>query len=98
MGMNDSKRPPGVMLYFAELRPVFTLLSAEERGDLLMKIFDYAQFDEEPLLDARLNAVWPLIRRMIDRDAAAYQSKCDRAQKSVQARWERERAKREKSG
>lgn len=96
--MSENKRPPGVMLYFTEMRPIFALLSAEERGDLLLKIFDYAEYDKEPVLDSRLAAVWPFIRKMIDLDAAAYQKKCDQRKKAAQARWGREREAKEKPG
>lgn len=88
--MEPGKRPPGVMLYFAEMRPIFVLLSAEERGELLLKVFDYAEFGIEPVLSGRLVAVWPLVQRMIDRDAEAYQKKCERAKRAAQNRWERE--------
>lgn len=91
--MGTEKRPPGVMLYFTEMRPIFALLSAEERGELLMKIFDYAEFGAEPDLGSRLAAVWPFVRKRIDQDTAAYREKCDRAKKAVQTRWDREREK-----
>lgn len=54
--MPEKKRPPGVMLYFTEMRPIFALLTAEERGELLLKIFDYAEYGQEPVLDNRLSA------------------------------------------
>ena len=99
--MAAEKRPPGVMLYFTEMRPIFALLSAEERGDLLMLIFDYAEYGEEPVFSfgSRLDDVWPFVRRMLDRDADAYQKKCERAKKAIQARWNREHgADRKESG
>lgn len=89
--METEKRPPGVMLYFTEMRPVIALLSAEERGELLMKIFDYAEYGAEPSFGSgdRLESVWPLARKMVDRNTEAYQEKCERAKKAVQARWDR---------
>lgn len=96
--MAEPKRPPGVMLYFAEMRPIFTLLEDYESGDLLLKIFDYAEFGTEPALTGRLVTVWPMVRRMIDRDIEAYQAKCNQAQKAIQARWQREREGKGKSG
>ena len=96
--MAEPKRPPGVMLYFAEMRPIFTLLEDYESGDLLLKIFDYAELGVEPVLDSRLSSVWPFVRKRIDLDAAAYQEKCDRAKKAIQARWDREREAKEKPG
>ncbi len=96
--MPEKKRPPGVMLYFTEMRPIFALLTAEERGELLLKIFDYAEYGQEPVLDNRLSAAWPFVRKQIDLDAAAYQEKCDRAKKAIQARWQRERESKEEPG
>ena len=90
--MEPEKRPPGVMLYFAKMRPIFSLLSAEERGELLIKILDYAEYGEVPVFVSgdRLESLWPSVRKAIDRDIAAYREKCERARKAVQARWERE--------
>lgn len=96
--MEPEKRPPGVMLYFAEMRPIFALLNAEERGELLQMLLDYAEFGKEPdfRFGTRLDGIWPFVRRAVDRDAAAYQKKCERAKKSAQARWDRENGVRER--
>lgn len=90
--MEPEKRMPGVMLYYDKMRPIFTLLSAEERGELVMKILDYGEFDQEPdfVPGDHLESLWPSIRKAIDRDAAAYQKKCEQRRKAIQARWERE--------
>ena len=45
--MESEKRRPGVMLYFTEMRPIFALLSVEERGELIMRILDYAEYGTE---------------------------------------------------
>lgn len=79
--MSEKKRPPGVMLYFNEMRPIFNLLFEDESRELLLKIFDYAEFGIEPELEDRLAAVWPMVRKMIDRDIEAYQAKCDQRKK-----------------
>lgn len=91
--MEAEKRPPGVMLYFDRMRPVFALLSAEERGELVMKILDYGEFDREPdfVPGDHLESLWPSVRKTIDRDADTYRRKCEQRQKAAQARWERER-------
>lgn len=96
--MAEAKRPPGVMLYFTEMRPIFLLLSAEECKELLLKTFDYAEYGKEPILDSRLATVWPFVRKMIDVDAASYQKKCDQRKKAAQARWDREREAKENPG
>ena len=91
--MSQEKRPPGVMLYFEETRPIVSLLSDEERGRLLMAILDYAEHNAEPVLSERLVAAWPFIKRKIDYDAETYRKKCEKASKAIQARWEKERKK-----
>ena len=48
--MSTAKRPPGVMLYFAETRPLLALMSNEEAGQLFAAILDYAEYDVEPVL------------------------------------------------
>ena len=87
------KRPPGVMLYFDKMRPIFALLSAEEGGELVQKILDYAEYGKQPVFASgdRLESLWPSVQKAIDLDAAAYQEKCERARKAVQARWNKEK-------
>ncbi len=91
--MSEGKRPPGVMLYFEETRPIIALLSDAERGRLLMAILDYAEYDAEPVLNGRLVAVWPFVKQKIDHDAEVYRKKCERAAKAAKARWEAEEGK-----
>lgn len=74
--MSGEKRPPGVMLYFAETRPLLALMSDAERGQLFAAILDYAELDIEPVLGDRLAAAWPFIKHLIDRDAETY--RCQR--------------------
>lgn len=91
--MSGEKRPPGVMLYFAETRPLLALMSDEERGQLFAAILDYAEYDVEPVLGDRLAAAWPFIKGKIDRDAEMYRKKCERAAKSAKSRWEKDAEK-----
>lgn len=90
--MEPEKRPPGVMLYFDKMRLILALLSNAERGELFMKILDYAEYGEVPdfVFGERLESLWPYVRKALDLDAAAYREKCERARKAAQARWERE--------
>ena len=88
--MSQEKRPPGVMLYFEEMRPIFSLLNDMERGQLLTAILDYAENDIEPVLSNRLVAAWPFIKRKIDHDAETYRKKCEKAAKSAKSRWKKE--------
>ena len=66
--MSLEKRPPGVMLYFSEMRTLLALMTNEERGQILVAIFDYAEYDAEPVLSDRLAAAWPFIKGKIDRE------------------------------
>lgn len=96
--MEPGKRPPGVMLYFDKMRPILSLLSAEECGELVMKILDYAEYGTNPAFvpGDRLENLWPSVRKAVDLDAAAYQKKCEQAKKAVQARWDRENGVKER--
>lgn len=96
--MEPENRPPGVMLYFDKMRPIFALLSAAEGGELVRKILDYAEYGKEPVFvfEDRLENLWPSIRKAIDQDTAAYQKKCDSARKAAQARWARENGGKER--
>lgn len=87
--MSTEKRPPGVMLYFAETRPLLALMNDEERGQMFAAILDYAEYDVEPVLGDRLAAAWPFFKQKIDRDAETYRKKCERAAKSAKSRWEK---------
>lgn len=87
--MSAEKRPPGVMLYFTETRPLLALMSDEERGQIIAAILDYAEYDVEPELSARLSPAWPFFKQMIERDAETYRKKCEKAEKAAKARWEK---------
>lgn len=89
--MSLEKRPPGVMLYFSEMRALLALMSDEERGQILMAILDYAEYGDEPYFDDRLEAAWSLVQKILDRDAVSYREKCEKASKAVKARWEKEK-------
>lgn len=93
--MSAEKRPPGVMLYYAKIRPILALLDNDERGRLLMAVLDYGETHFPPNLDGRLAAVWPFVQEMIDKDIESYKKKCEKAAKAIQARWAREKSKKE---
>lgn len=87
--MSLEKRPPGVMLYFAEMQPILSLMSNEERGELLTAIFNYAASDVDPVLSERVRSVWPFVKSKIDHDAEIYRKKCEKAAKSAKSRWKK---------
>lgn len=81
---------PGVMLYFS-LRFALKRLSYEEKGILFDAILDYGETGVLPELDGVLGVCWDFIQPIMDKDAEAYRQKCERAKKSVEARWAREK-------
>ncbi|WP_300418426.1 DUF6291 domain-containing protein [uncultured Oscillibacter sp.] len=87
--MSTEKRPPGVMLYFTETRPILALMTDAERMQILEVVLDYAEYDVAPGLSARLSAVWPFFQQMVDRDMETYRKKCEKAAKVASARWEK---------
>ena len=81
---------PGVMIYFS-FRSALKRLSHEEKGVLFDAILDYGETGAPPELDGVLGVCWDFIQPVIDKDAEAYRRKCERAKKSVEARWAKER-------
>lgn len=79
---------PGVMFYFS-LRPALKRLSMEEKGRLFDAILDYGETGILPELDGVLGVCWDFIQPMIDKDAEAYRMKCEKAKRSIEARWEK---------
>lgn len=62
------------MLYL-DYRNHLSLLSDEERGRLLMALFDYAEREQEPELSGASLMAFSFIRAQMDRDAAKYAEK-----------------------
>lgn len=81
---------PGIMIYFS-FHSALKRLSYEEKGVLFDAILDYGETGALPELDGVLGVCWDFIQPVIDKDAEAYRRKCERAKKSVEARWAREK-------
>ena len=81
---------PGIMIYFS-FHSALKRLSYEEKGVLFDAILDYGETGALPELDGVLGVCWDFIQPVIDKDAEAYRRKCERAKKSVEARWAKER-------
>ena len=68
-------------------------LKNEERGRLFMAMLAYAQDGTAPALEGNERFVWPMARRIIDREAEAYESKAaasrENGRKGAKARWDR---------
>ena len=65
----DAKK--SFVLYY-DYRQHLSLLSNEERGQLLMALLDYGEFGDEPELEGAALMAFSFIRAQMDRDAAKY--------------------------
>lgn len=76
---------------FTDFRELMEPLNAEEKGRLFEAMLSYAMDGTEVALEGNERFVWPVARRTIDQEAAAYESKVDanreRARKGAEARW-----------
>ena len=57
---------------FFDYRPQLELLSNAQRGELLLALFDYAQYGKKPHLDQVTNMAFSFIAAQIDRDKQKY--------------------------
>ena len=78
---------------FTDFRELMAPLSAEEKGRLFDAMLSYAMDSTEVALEGNERFIWPVARRTIDQEAAAYESKVEanreRARKGAEARWGR---------
>lgn len=73
--MNDKNS----FVLYKNFHTQFAMLSAEERGDLILAIFEYEESGEIQTPLAPLPALaFSFIRDTLDRDRAAYEEKCER--------------------
>ena len=69
--MSAKKERPGVMLYFDQCRAMEDL-TAEQRGNLLSAILQYAETGKEPELDGVTRLCFRFLQPGLDRDARRY--------------------------
>ena len=62
---------------FTDFRELMEPLSAEEKGRLFEAMLSYAMDGTEVALEGNERFVWPVARRTIDQEAAAYESKVE---------------------
>ena len=62
---------------FTDFRELMEPLNAEEKGRLFEAMLSYAMDGTEAALEGNERFVWPVARRTIDREAAAYESKVE---------------------
>lgn len=58
---------------YTDMKTPLTLLTNEQRGELLMSLFDYAETGKLPEFDGALEMAFTFIRQQLDRDAAAWE-------------------------
>ncbi len=79
---------------FTDFRELMEPLNAEEKGRLFEAMLSYAMDGAEIALEGNERFLWPVARRTIDQEAAAYESKVqanrEKGRKGAQARWSRE--------
>lgn len=60
---------------------------------LRLKVYDaimrYALFGEEPNEAEVMYSLFPIIRKLLDKDAAKYQLKCEKNKSNIEKRWEK---------
>ena len=75
--MSKKKEYPGYLLYFDRIEGFVEECTDEEFGIISKAMFYYARDRKEPTeLPKVFRIAWPVIRRMLDEDRAAYEDKC----------------------
>lgn len=78
---------------YTDFRELMEPLSDEERGRLFMAMLAYAADGATPALESNERFVWPMARRIIDREAEAYESKVaasrENGRKGAKMRWDK---------
>ena len=76
---------------FSDFRELMEPLNAEEKGRLFEAMLAYSMDGAEPTLEGNERFLWPVARRTIDQEAAAYESKVEvnreNGRKGATARW-----------
>ena len=76
---------------FTDFRELMEPLNAQEKGQLFEAMLAYAMDGAEVTLEGNERFIWPVARRTIDREAAAYESKAEanraNGRRGAEARW-----------
>lgn len=73
----ETDRKRSFILYLDYKKPL-ELLSDEQRGQLLLALFDYIETGEVPTLEAAAEIAFSFIQMQIDRDAQKYVEQCEK--------------------
>lgn len=82
--MTDGKKS---FILHNDYQDYFALLSREERGDLIMAVFDYNRNGVLPDFDGSILMAFTMIRNQIERDALRYEARCERNKENIAKRW-----------
>jgi len=63
-------------ILYHDYRDHLELLSNEDRGALLMALFDYSENGTPPLLEGSAKMAFSFIKAQMDRDAEKYEARC----------------------
>ena len=69
-------------LVYLDWRQHLELLREEERGRLIMALFDYQETGKLPVFSGALQMAFSFIRAQIDRDSEAYERQCSTNQEN----------------
>lgn len=74
-------------IIYTEYREQIDLLNNEQKGILLDSLLRYQDGDELPEMDGMVQMCFSFIKARMDRDAKAYEEKCEKNRANVQKRW-----------
>lgn len=74
--MNTEKKKSFIL--YLEYKEHLDLLTDEERGKLLLALFEYVETGEFPPLEGAVKMAFSFIRAQMDRDAQKYVDKCEK--------------------
>ena len=71
-------------ILYHDYRQHLELLSDEDKGSLLMALFDYSEWGTLPGFEGMKKMAFSFIRAQMDRDMAKYEATCERNRKNGQ--------------
>ena len=85
-----NNQPPGMMLYYNDLKPIQESLDYEGLGKLVSVLLEYASTGALPdeSVDPTVRMAFGLLRPKLDRDSKKYQDTCEKRRYAVYCREE----------
>ncbi len=78
------------LLLFKDMKAYIDKLSMEETGELFKAVFAYANKEQVPQLSSRVDIMFELFKRTIDKNEEAYKKKCERNKENAKKRWKKD--------